>query len=421
MQEIEYLQKRWNESVHLGGLYANLSLEKDGLVLGAGTVLAGRDDDGALMIEGQESRMLTLLSVAHGRPIAASMLGAIRRASKHARAGALPMASMHLALAGLPRLTDPADAARRIFIADGLLARGVRPRDIFAALEFDPAPLDELEKYNPAEPRNPKGDRRISGEWTHAIEAAENAVEAVAEEAPRVVSRLASRITSVLEPFLDPLRAGGKKLEGSIPGRPDLHYSLIEGDLDIVRDSDGRVLLHATLGPGGNLYSGIPSIVPRAAGRDDPDMCPDEGSDRLGRPGEKGEKDRDFEDYMKLRVNPGNPTLRGMGYPFPKPWDPVNDIIFDDCQHSTGDLYDAKGTGYAAMLAKNIDGLTDGLDEKFITQAENQIAVSEGREIYWVFAEKKTMQHVTALFNDSEKPELGRIHMIYLYWQEGLK
>ena len=139
-------------------------------MLGAGTVLAPRDDDpgGAnrLRLDGEEPRLLTLLSVAYGRPVDASILGTIRRASKRWSAGEDCLAAMHLALAGLRKLDDARDAARRLFIADGLMADGVAPRDIWTALEFDPTPLDDLEKlYNPNEARNPKGDGDISGRW----------------------------------------------------------------------------------------------------------------------------------------------------------------------------------------------------------------------------------------------------------------
>ena len=166
MREIEQLQKQWRDGARFGGLYASLAFEKDGLVLGANTVLAKRNHDGALALDGEEAKLLTLLSVAHGRPIGASILKSFRRASDCAKAGDACMASMHVALA-LPALRDPVDASRRLFVADGLIAKGARPRDIWAALEFDPVPLDALEKeYNSNEPRVPAGSGRPSGRWT---------------------------------------------------------------------------------------------------------------------------------------------------------------------------------------------------------------------------------------------------------------
>lgn len=125
MKELENLQRRWRDGVRLEGLRTALSLEKDGLVLGATRLLHKQEGTGALQLEGQEARLLALLSVAYARPVNPSIFGNIRRASKHAAANDDAMAAMHLALAGLPRLADPPDAARRLFIADGLLAMGV--------------------------------------------------------------------------------------------------------------------------------------------------------------------------------------------------------------------------------------------------------------------------------------------------------
>lgn len=166
MREIEHLQKQWRESARFRGLHASMSFENDALVLGADTVLVKRKADGALVLDGAEMRLLILLSVAQGRPIGASILKNFRRASDCAKAGDACMASMHVALA-LPALDDPERAAQRLFMVDGLLAAGAPPRDIWAALAFDPAILDVLaKKFNPDEPRNPGGDGSASGEWT---------------------------------------------------------------------------------------------------------------------------------------------------------------------------------------------------------------------------------------------------------------
>jgi len=132
MQQIQDLQKKWN--------------------------------DGALALDGEDAKVLTLLSVAYGRTVNSSVLVKLRRASQHLRRGDECHAAMEVALV-LPVLAEPSDGARRLFIADGLIADGVAPRDIWTALEFDTAPLDALEKYNRDEPRNPKGDGRASGEW----------------------------------------------------------------------------------------------------------------------------------------------------------------------------------------------------------------------------------------------------------------
>src|SRR5579862_8965809 len=153
MQAIAELQKRWRDEGRFRGLHANLALEREGVVLGANTLIAKRASDGGL--DCNEARTLTLLAVAHERPIDNTILTKLALASKHAQAGNEALAAMHIALAGLPILYDPEDAARRLFIADGLMRKGVAPRDIWMALEFDPAPLDALTKFNPDEPRVP--------------------------------------------------------------------------------------------------------------------------------------------------------------------------------------------------------------------------------------------------------------------------
>src|SRR5215472_17455744 len=76
------------------------------------------------------------------------------------------MAAMGIAMAKLPRVFEPTDAARRLFIADGLIATGVDPRDIWKALDFDASRLDAIEKFDPDEARVPAGSGKPSGEWT---------------------------------------------------------------------------------------------------------------------------------------------------------------------------------------------------------------------------------------------------------------
>ena len=164
MEELERLRKSWLDSGRFLGIHKRPSLEKRGLVFGAQTLLAKRNRDGALDIDGEEAKLLTLLAVAYGRPVDLSVLNSFSAASKHTRAGDECMAAMSVALARLPQLLDPDDAARRLFIAEGLVAAGVRPQDIWKALEFELS--DELEKlYNQNEARNPKGDGDISGRW----------------------------------------------------------------------------------------------------------------------------------------------------------------------------------------------------------------------------------------------------------------
>lgn len=166
MQKIRQLEKQWNDVARFRAVHANLCLGSETLALGAETVVAKRHPSGGIALDGEEERVLVLLSVAYGRALDPSILGSLRRASKSASAGDECKAAMHMALTKLPRISDPIDAARRLFIADGLIAAGVAPRDIWEVLGFDPAILDALTKYDQNEARVPAGSGKPSGEWT---------------------------------------------------------------------------------------------------------------------------------------------------------------------------------------------------------------------------------------------------------------
>ncbi len=455
MNEIEDLVKQWRDGIHARRFRSSPSFESDSLVLGATVLLAKQNGSENVEPGGAEARLLTLLSVAYGRPVDSSVLTAIRRASKHADAGDRSMAAMHLALAGLGELADPADAARRIFLADGLLAKGVSSRDIFAAVDFDPAPLDRLEKYNPDELRNPKGSGRVSGEWAREIEAAEAAAEELSEVASRILP-LAARTAAIATVAVDlaapvlpevvfvgalliPTPTGGRGTKGKVKGHPELFYSWNgeETALQIVRRADDQEILSATLAPDGTLWDGSkrigrkkgdvvvidPFVWPQkglsSQTRDNPRLCPKDTPDRSGRVGAKGEKDRDYEDHMKRFVNPENPTPRSFAYMFQAA---DHSAMIDDCKQITGDPWEAKSTGYADMLAKKNLILTKSLNEQFIEQAERQLEATPGRKLHWCFAEKETADHVEALFKNYEKyPRLAQIDICRLYWKEGMR
>jgi hypothetical protein len=99
----------------------------EGLVLGAGTNLAEvtRHESGALALDGDEARILALLSVAYSRSFRASLVGTLRKASGAWHRGDRSLAYVHLSLAGLRPLADHEEAFR-LFAADHLLEAGVR-------------------------------------------------------------------------------------------------------------------------------------------------------------------------------------------------------------------------------------------------------------------------------------------------------
>lgn len=164
----ERLRNAWYARERAIAISPVLTLVPQGLVLGAGTVLVPADSLRRLQgLEGQEARVLALLSAAYGRAVAPSVLGNIRRAAKAWGEGDDCLAYIHLAHARLSALQDQVEAARRLFVADTFMKAGTSPRAVFEALGFGGAYIDAVEKFfNPDQPRVPAGSGRTSGEWT---------------------------------------------------------------------------------------------------------------------------------------------------------------------------------------------------------------------------------------------------------------
>jgi hypothetical protein len=114
-----------------------------GVVLGRGTLLAafrkygrgkGRRGTSHLLLEGQEARVLSLLTAAHGKPVAGGVIEKIRRAGEFWCAGEKALAQIHLAFIGLPKVDET--GAYRLFLAATALEKGVSPSDLMKALGF---------------------------------------------------------------------------------------------------------------------------------------------------------------------------------------------------------------------------------------------------------------------------------------------
>jgi hypothetical protein len=454
MNQIEQLQKQWRESAGLHAVRAALSLETHGLMLGTDTVLAKRNHDGALALDGEEARILTLLSVAYGRPVPSSVLSVIHKASRHARAGDPCMASMHLALA-LPTLSEPLDSARRVFIADGLVTGGVSPRDIWAALDFDSTALDQLEKFDPEQPRVPAGSGRASGQWTSgdstssaevsaAFVGRATAQEAIAEAASEAaITAEAAGETEVLAPLIEaaprlagplaflaatlwPTPAGGETHFGVVPGRPDLHWSEAEGLLTVTRASDGQFVLQAYRDADGKfrvkMNPGLkrllnehadadpgrqPSEGPKATQLDDePQRCPEPPKPDApqGSPSSWA-----YSDYVKALVNEP-PTPPKFGYQLQNPFAGGRVVKYDDCQRTTGTMIEFKGPGYARQL--RYKKIRNSIRMRWLGQATRQVEASGGRPIFWFFAEKSAFEYARKIFGKYNY--LKRIQLVYL-------
>ena len=147
-----------------------MTFTEEGLVLGAGTVLAKASSNHsgrpAVAIDNAEERVLALLAVAYGKDADPSVLDHIRRASEEWSRGEPRLALIHLAYTGLSKLADEQASSFRLFLAERALADGVAPSDLLKACLFDSGSLD-LHKagYNLRQPRVPKGNPD-GGQWT---------------------------------------------------------------------------------------------------------------------------------------------------------------------------------------------------------------------------------------------------------------
>jgi hypothetical protein len=307
------------------------------------------------------------------------------------------------------RLSEPQnshEAARRLFIADGFMKAGTSPRAVFEALALDPIFIDQVEKlYNPAQPRVPPGSGRTSGQWTKVSSFLAELTTETAKQLGRFAAGLLGRaaVKAVARFGLLVIPSPNKiRVEGDVPDLPGLHYAWNRDETaihftydsgdgrqrtlaaqledDVFRDEHGNVVGRVL--PGGTIAFDTAAISPDLVDDDEPKLCPAPGKDRGG-----SERGRDYEDHVKKFVNPENPTPRGMGYQLANPDNNGELVYYDDCQHTTGMMVEAKGD-YAGVLAfgpgrGNVSG-------EWLKQSGAQIAAANGRPIRWYFAEAET-------------------------------
>lgn len=177
---ITELEKSW--TARNAPFYPFVTWTPDGPRVGAGTPLArnGRSE---------EDRLLALLSVAHARDVPAGAVKHLAWAEREFHRGDLAKSAMHVALTGLPALVE-SEAARRLHIAAGILDHGfLTPLGLMKACGFD---CDALVKYDPDQPRAPKGSPD-GGQWTRdgtASASDDTSRDSSIREAPREVAVL---------------------------------------------------------------------------------------------------------------------------------------------------------------------------------------------------------------------------------------
>ena len=428
----------------------------DGLVLGAGTILARmtRDSQGepALDLEEDEDRVLALLAAAHGRPMSPNLSRHLGEAFAHWRRGEKALANIRLAFAAIPRLDDRADAYR-LFLAEELLDAGMSPAALLKGLGFD-APARGLGKYDPNQPRVPAGSGRNSGRWGSDGGAAQAPAPATSAPAPAAAAMRAANTPGTLaeglfasapdSAFLSGLETlavavgsaatlgaifiptpAGVVSHGAMPGEPGLSYSFDEsaGLLRLHRDDETgqQTVAEARLRPDGILAeteTGLPiarmvngSLVfdadslPDAKAeaearseRDEPKLCPDPDSDV---PHGASERAIAYQEQISVLNNPQRPLPAGIAVSLENPLTGKN-VAFDDCRESDGTMIEAKGPGYAGLMKS--DFLADKIwNEGWSLQADRQLAAAGSRDIEWFFAEPEAAEKAREWFGGDRK------------------
>jgi hypothetical protein len=412
----ELLRDAWQRQARNVPIQSVLHFASEGLVLGAGTVVVPADGNRRLQkLRGQEARILALLSAAYGKAVSPTVLGNIERAARSWHEGDDCLAYIHLAHAGLSEPHDPRGSARCLFIADALLKTGMSPRAILNALKCEIAYIDTVEKfYNELEPRVPAGSGRISGQWTRLLSVLAEVTgfqsESLGALAARVLLRAGGVATTVFGLLFIP-SPNKIQIEGDVPGAPGLRYSwnrdesqllltydsrdgarstfIAQLEDNLFRDQSGRVIGRVLFD--GNIAIDLQSFAAIPANDDEPRLCPLPGLDK---PGETG---RNYEDYIKSIVNPVNTTPRYWGFQLLNPAS-GKIVHFDDCQHVTGMMVEAKGPGYAKLLADPWG--PESIAGQWATQSSSQILAAGDRPIRWYFAEREAADFTRELFRE---------------------
>ncbi len=401
-------------------------------MLGADCLLA---DASGVETDRARARLSSLLSVAYRRRISTYEINHLQRALRHWRGGDAGMAELHLALSRLGRLARPQADARRLYVAEALLKRCVASSALLGTVERTLATAPDFHRlYNPNENRIPAGEGLGSGEWTAGDLLADlSAVDAESLATYALGAGLRLSPWGLLGLVFIPSN-NHVKIEGKVPGYKGMSFkwNMDEPDLvltyqgvsvvatltdwNLFRDRHGRVI-------GRVLKSGVVVLDPKAAfeaatQKDEPNLCPAPTVDKPGR-GARGEKDRDYEDFVKRLMNPQAPTPRGFGVSLVNPTT-GKPVVYDDCQRDTGAMIEAKGTGYAKMLSQPDDYPGIGVIRDWLNQSERQIQASQGRAVIWFFAEPAAADAARQQFS-REGSGRENIQIIVLPWRPSSK
>ena len=463
MQPVAILRKKFDAQIWLHPFHQTMEINDSGLVFGAGTMLArmGRNAIGApvLALDGDEDRLLALLSVAYRQSVPDRLFKYIERASRQWAQGDKCLAHIELAFAALPRLENREDAFC-MFLADALIDSGMSPGRLMKELGYGPPSL-RIRKYDEHETRVPPGNGRQSGEWAkgpmpgpapvpvapRAAAAARSLVGAALS--PEALAWLAAvglegaGVTAVFGLIFVPSPNKSVVTEGTLPDLPGVRFSLNhdEGLLRFVSEDGSKILGAAHLGIDGlyhEIETGVPiareladgsvtlidpdllpgevrgeeQVKPQEGGGlnqsgggkgsgpydEEPKLCPDEGPDKKG-----GRRlfDALYQEYVsRVIVNPQRepPLARGLAFSLMNPETGLP-VTYDDCRESNGNMIEAKG--HYAHLMKSKFYRDFILPREFFKQAYRQFQASGGRHIEWWFHEKETAELAERIFKHS--------------------
>ena len=425
----ETLRKAWRAQKTTFQMDATMAFRDHGLVLGAGVVLAPAEtgaEGRSLSLEGQEIRLLALLSAAHGRLVGTEVLDHIRRGAQRWCEGDESLAAIHLALTPLGKLAEP-KAAQRLFLADLLMEAGTKPEMIPVALGLGaPNWGSALKFYNPDQPRVAAGNGRVSGQWTRGGGLLLRNLSRVAVEG---LARLAVRFSApavFLGVLFIPTNKTTPEEEHDVPGHPGLRYERLIGDRlwRIAYDGDDgeeHTILQETNGalrdpqghivgrvlPDGHVAIELAAVAPKHLQDDEPRYCPAPSPDKFGQG--MGSIARDYEDQVKRFVNPEAPTPRGLAVALTNPMNHDAIVTFDDCQHSTGDMIEAKGPTFPRILQQYEKyKFEPGPILPLLKQSLSQIEAAGPRRVRCFFADKEAADYVRRLFQERDQ---GREHI----------
>ncbi len=470
----------FEKRLRLRPLLSAVEINENGLVVGAGSVLARmtRDRIGAqtLALDEDARRLVALYVAAFGTAPRLDLADHLEGASRFWKRGDKALANIRLAFARLPRLERREDAYR-LFLAECFLEEGTTADELVKVLGLHLA-SEELCKFNADQPRVPAGSGRSSGQW-----ASDSAAGLVAEEpsAPGFQTELAflappaasgvfadALFTAVRgSAFLAGLDALGLEIgagvvlnaifvrptgavsEGQVPGDSKLRYShdAEEGSLRLLRQDavgsetvaiahqgrDGIFFELKTRTPvalmvGGSIVFDADQLamMARKAAEREGEKADAAVQARTEQPKLCPDPDRDQPHGAKEAAIAYQMQISALNNPQrPLPPDFAvalfnpktgKNVHFDDCRESDGTMIEAKGPGYAAMLKKPFFSETK-LPNEWIGQARRQVDASGERAIEWYFAESEAAEFARELFKNTTGLEKIKVIHVPAIWQ----